>query len=162
MKGMIKLGINYTGARQVATAAIAALVLCAGACKADELGPRCKQYLQLKQQCLSARANTIESNGHAQTAREIRRSIPFEMHQAIEVLAKNRQFSNADLIEHQCAEDAWYIQNANSAQNPRPERSAQLCSVTTSWPENYRITPEYDPKVEARIRKMEEEIGFSR
>lgn len=50
VKGMIKLGISYTGARQVTTAAIAALMLCAGACKADELGPRCKQYLQLKQQ----------------------------------------------------------------------------------------------------------------
>lgn len=162
VKGMIKLGINYTGARQLVTAAIAALMLSAGACKADELGPSCKQYLQLKQQCLSARADTIESNGYAQKAREIRRGIPFEMHQAIHMLAKSREFSNADLVEHRCAQDAWYIQNANSTQNPSPERSVQLCSVATSWPENYKITPDYDQKVEARIRKMEEEIGFSR
>ncbi len=156
---MRKLEIRVTGVGHVAIAAIAALTLHTGACKADELGPSCKQYLQLKQQCLAARANTIESNGHAQTAREIRRSIPFEMHQAIDTLAKNREFSNADLVEHRCAEEAWYIENANSAQNPRPERSVQLCSVTTSWPENYKITPEYDPKVEERIRKMEAEVG---
>jgi len=59
VKGMRKLEIRVTGVGHVAIAAIAALTLHTGACKADELGPSCKQYLQLKQQCLAARANTI-------------------------------------------------------------------------------------------------------
>ncbi|TKC91699.1 hypothetical protein FAZ69_04455 [Trinickia terrae] len=159
---MIKLEIGLTGAGRVAAAVIAAIALHAGACRADELGPSCKQYLQLKMQCLSATANRVESRGNVQAAREIRRDIPFEMHQAIGILAKSRAFKSADLVEQRCADDAWYITNGDSPQNSRPQRSMQLCSVTTSWPEDYRITPDYDSKVEARIRKMEFEIGLVR
>ncbi|AIO66664.1 hypothetical protein DM82_2294 [Burkholderia oklahomensis] len=84
------------------------------------------------------------------------------MHQAIYYLAKNREFKSADRMEQGCGEDAWYIQNAESPKNYRPEKSVQLCSVTTSWPENYKITPDSNSKVESRIREMEAEIGISR
>lgn len=161
-KQMTKLSISLTGAGRIAAAAIAATVLTVGSCRADELGPSCKQYLQLKMQCLGAKANTIESNGNAQKAREIRHSIPFEMHRAIYLLAKNLGFMEASRVEQYCAEDAWYIQNADSPKNNRPETSARLCSVSTSWPENYKITPDSDSKVEARIREMEAEIGISK
>ncbi|QPS36284.1 hypothetical protein [Burkholderia oklahomensis] len=156
------MSISLAGAGRIAAVAIAAITWTAGSCRADELGPSCKQYLQLKMQCLGAKANTIESNGNAQKAHEIRRSIPFEMHQAIYYLAKNREFKSADRMEQGCGEDAWYIQNAESPKNYRPEKSVQLCSVTTSWPENYKITPDSNSKVESRIREMEAEIGISR
>ena len=159
---MIRMGMGHTGARQAIAAAIAVITLNAGACWADELGPSCRQYLQLKHQCLLARASTIEANGNAQSAQEMRRSIPFEIHRAIGILAKDKEFTSADRIERHCAEYAWSIENAESPQNYRPERSVQMCSVTTSWPKNYRITPDYDSKVEARIRRMENEIGLSR
>ena len=113
-------------------------------------------------QCLAAKANTIESNGNAQRAREIRRSIPFEMHQAIYYLAKNKEFTDSYRTELRCANDAWYIQNADSPNNNRPETSARLCGVMKSWPEDYKITPDSDSKVEARIREMEVEIGISK
>jgi len=153
--GMIKLEVSITGAGRVIAVAIAAMAMSAGSCRADELGPSCKQYLQLKMQCMEARADRIASNGNTEGARQLRRSIPFEVHQAIYYLAKNKPSRN---IERDCADDAWYIQNADSAQNSRPERSVRLCSVTTSWPENYKITPDADSEVEARIRKMESEI----
>ncbi|WP_186267701.1 hypothetical protein [Burkholderia gladioli] len=156
------MSISLTGAGRIAAVAIAAITLTAGFCRADELGPSCKQYLQLKMQCLGAKANTIESNGNAQKAHEIRRSIPFEMHQAIYYLAKNREFKSADRMEQGCGEDAWYIQNAESPKNYRPEKSVRLCSITTSWPENYKIKPDSNSKVESRIREMEAEIGISR
>ncbi|MDR6480569.1 hypothetical protein [Paraburkholderia terricola] len=159
---MTKLSFSLTGAGRIAAAAIAAIVLSAGSCRADELGPKCKQFLQLKMQCLGAKANTMESNGNAQMAREVRRSIPFEMHQTIYYLAKSKGFTDAYRMELRCAEDAWYIQNADSPKNYRPETSVRLCSITKSWPDNYRITPDYDSKVEARIREMETEIGISR
>lgn len=161
-KQMTKLNISLTGAGRIATATVAAITLTAGSCQADELGPSCKQFLQLKMQCLGAKANTIESNGNAQKARETRRSIPFEMHQVIYYLAKNKEFKSAERMEQGCADDAWYIQNADSPKNYRPQKSVQLCSVTTSWPENFKITPDSDPKVEARIREMEAEIGISK
>ncbi|MFM0302698.1 hypothetical protein PQQ99_21490 [Paraburkholderia sediminicola] len=161
-KQMFKLSISLTVAGRVAAAAIAAITLTVGSCRADELGPSCKQYLQLKMQCLGAKANTIESNGNAQKARDIRRSIPFEMNRAIYLLAKNLGFMDASRVEQYCAEDAWYIQNADSPKNNRPETSVRLCSVTTSWPENYKITPDSDSKVEARIREIEAEIGISK
>ncbi|MFM0230348.1 hypothetical protein [Paraburkholderia sediminicola] len=161
-KQMTKLSISRTGAGRIVAAAIATITLTSGSCHADELGPSCKQYLQLKMQCLSAKANTIESNGNAQKARETRRSIPFEMHQVIYYLAKNKEFKSAERMEQGCADDAWYIQNADSPKNYRPQKSVQLCSVTTSWPENYKITPDSDSKVEARIQRMEAEIGISR
>ncbi|WP_124831185.1 hypothetical protein [Burkholderia stagnalis] len=159
---MIRLGMRHTGARRAIAVPIAAIALNVGSCWADELGPSCKQYLQLKQQCLLARASTIEANGHAQSAQDMRRSVPFEMHRAIGILAKDKEFMSTDRIERHCAEDAWSIKNAESPQNYRPERSVQLCSVITSWPKNYRITPNYDPKVEARIRKMESDLELSR
>jgi len=161
-KQMTELSISLTRAGRIAAAAIAAITLTVGSCWADELGPSCKQFLQLKMQCLGAKANTIESNGNAQKAHEVRRSIPFELHQTIYYLAKNREFSDAYRMEQHCAEDAWYIQNADSPKNYRPQKSVQLCSVTTSWPENYKITPDSDSKVETRIREMEAEIGISR
>ncbi|MBB5542151.1 hypothetical protein A8H39_17475 [Paraburkholderia fungorum] len=159
---MIKVDISLTGAGRIAAAAIAAIVLSAGFCRADELGPNCKQFLQLKMQCLGAKANTIESNGNAQRAREIRRSIPFEMHQAIYYLAKDKEFTDSYRMELRCANDAWYIQNADSPENNRPETSARLCGVMRSWSEDYKITPDSDSKVEARIREMEAEIGISK
>ncbi|WP_233831746.1 hypothetical protein [Paraburkholderia sp. ZP32-5] len=159
---MIKLEISLSRAWRVIAAGIVVTMLNASSCWADELGPSCKQYLELKKQCLAAMANRIESNGNTQRAREIRREIPFEIHQVIGILAKSREFSSADVVEHSCAEDAWYIQNAESSKNYRPQRSVQLCSLTTSWPETYKITPDSDPKVEARIQKMEAEIGSSR
>lgn len=161
-KQMIKLDISLTGAGRIAVTAMAGIVLTVGSCRADELGPSCKQYLQLKMQCLGAKANTIESNGNAQMAREFRRSIPFEMHQVIYHLAKDRQFMSSERLEQGCAEDAWYIQNAESPKNYRPETSVRLCSVSTSWPENYKITPDSDSTVEARIREMKAEIGISK
>lgn len=154
--------ICIAGAGRIAAAAITAITLTAGSCRADELGPSCKQYLQLKMQCMGATANRIESNGNAQRAQEIRRSIPFEMHQAIYTLAKNRQFKSAERLEQGCAEDAWYIRNADNPKNYRPETSMRLCSVTTSWPENYKITPDSNPTIEARIRQMEAEVGISK
>jgi hypothetical protein len=159
---MTKLGISLTGAGQITAAAIAAIVLSAGPCRADELGPSCKQFLQLKMQCLGAKAIMIESNGNAQKAREIRRSIPFEMHQAIYYLAKSREFKSAESMEQGCGQDAWYIQNADSPKNYHPETSARLCAVSTSWPGNYKITPDSNSKVETRIREIEAEIGISR
>ena len=159
---MTKLDISPTTAGRVAAAAIAAITFTATSCWADELGPRCKQFLELKMQCLAAKANTIESNGNAQRAREIRRSIPFEMHQAIYYLAKNKEFTDSYRTELRCANDAWYIQNADSPNNNRPETSARLCGVMKSWPEDYKITPDSDSKVEARIREMEVEIGISK
>lgn len=158
----MKLKSGRATAGRMVAAVVAVITFTATSCWGDELGPSCKQFLHLKMQCLGAKANKIESNGNAQKAREIRRSIPFEMHQATYLLAKNLGFMDASRVEQYCAEDAWYIQNADSPKNNRPETSVRLCSVTTSWPENYKITPDSDSKVEARIQEIEAEIGISK